>query len=54
MCSRRFLWNFLVVENYGSLVNIFWKTEIIGELYLARSADENVGGSVVDVLSVIF
>ena len=34
----------------GSVVNIFWKTEVIGKLYYVRSADENVGGSVVDML----
>ena len=27
----------------------FWKTEVIGKLYLVRSAYENVGGSVVDI-----
>ena len=28
----------------------FWKTEVIGKVYCIRSADENVGGSAVDVL----
>ena len=32
-----------------SVVDIFWKTEVIGKLYHVRSTDENVGGSVVDV-----
>ena len=47
MCSRHLFCCFLVIENYCSMVDIFWKTEIIGELYLVRSADENLGGSVV-------
>ena len=34
------------------LVDILWKTEVIGELYLVRSADKNVGGSVVVMLWV--
>ena len=28
----------------GSVVDIFWKTEVIGKLYYVRPADENVGG----------
>ena len=28
---------------------MFWKTEVFSKLYYVRSADENVGGSVVDV-----
>ena len=50
MCSRRLVCYFLVSENYCSLVDIFWKTEIIGELYLVRSTDENANGSVVNIL----
>ena len=34
------------------LVDILWKTEVIGELYLVQSADENVGGSVVVIFWV--
>ena len=41
---------FLVIDNHCSLVDIFWKTEVIGKLYYVRSTDENVGGSVVDAL----
>ena len=33
----------------GSVVDIFWNTEVIGKLYYVRSADENVGVSVVDI-----
>ena len=47
MCSRHMLCYFLIIENYCSLVGIFCTTEVIGELYLVRSTDENVGGSVV-------
>ena len=37
-------------ENVGGwVVAIFWKTEVIGELYYVRSSDENVDGSVVDI-----
>ena len=43
MCSFFRHWN------YCSLVDILWKTEVIGKLYYVRSADENVGGSVVDI-----
>ena len=39
----------LVIENYCSLVDIFWTTEVIGKLYYVRFADENVGESVVDI-----
>ena len=42
---------FLVIENYSSLVDIFWKTEVVGKPYYVRSADENVGGSVVVIYS---
>ena len=31
------------------MVDIFRKTEVIGELYYVRSAGENVGRSVVDI-----
>ena len=41
----------LVIENYCSLVDIFWKTEVIGKQYDVRPADENVGGSVVVIYS---
>ena len=41
----------LVIENSCSLVDFFWKTEVIGEVYLVRSADENIGGSVVVIYS---
>ena len=51
MCWRHMFCYFLVTENYLSLVDILWKTEVIGELYLVRSADENVGGSVVVIFS---
>ena len=40
---------FLVIENYYSLADIFWRTEVIDKLYYVRSADENVGGPVVDI-----
>ena len=33
----------------GSVVDIFWKLEVIGKLYYVRPADENMGGSVVDI-----
>ena len=46
MCSRRF---FFVFENYYSLVDTCWKTEVVGKLYYVRSGDENVGGSVVEI-----
>ena len=32
------------------MVDIFWKSEEIGKPYCVRSAAENVGGSVVDIL----
>ena len=51
MCLQNMFRYFLVIENYCSLVDIFWKTEVIGELYLVRSADENVGGPVVVIYS---
>jgi len=35
---------FLVIDNYCSLVDIFWKTEVIGKLYYVRSTDENMSG----------
>ena len=47
MCSRYMFCYFLVIENHCSLVDIFWKNEVIGEPYDVRFADENVGGSVV-------
>ena len=51
-CVRDILFcYFLVIENYYSLVDLFWKTEVIGELHLVRSADENVGGSVIVIYS---
>ena len=31
---------FAVIAIYCSLVDMFWKTEVIGELYLVRSADK--------------
>ena len=46
---RDVLFVFLVIENYRSLVDTFWKTELNGKLYYVRSADENVGRSVVDI-----
>ena len=33
----------------GSVVDIFWESEVIDKLYYVQSADENVGGSVVDI-----
>ena len=51
MCLQNMFRYFLVIENYCSLVDIFWKTEVIGELYYVRSADQNVGGSVVFIYS---
>ena len=48
-CVRDVLFVFVVIENYRSLVDIFWKTGVIGKLYYVRSADENVGRSVVDI-----
>ena len=48
-CVRDVLFVFVVIENYRSLVDIFWKTRVIGKLYYVRSADENVGRSVVDI-----
>ena len=47
MCSRRLICYFFSRSKLLGLVDILWKTEVIGELYLVRSADENVGGSVV-------
>ena len=47
MCSRRLICYFFSRSKLLGLVDILWKTEEIGELYLVRSADENVGGSVV-------
>ena len=44
---------FFVIENYYSLADIFWRTEVIDKLYYVRSADENVGGSVVDILRIL-
>ena len=52
MCLRRFVCYIFVIENYCSLVDIFWQTEVIGELYMVQSADENVGGSVVVIFWV--
>ena len=46
MCSRCFVC-FVLSQN-----DIFWKTEVIGNLYYVRSADENVGGSEVDICSL--
>ena len=34
----------------GSVIDIFWRTEVTGKLQYVRSADENVGGSVVDII----
>ena len=34
----------------GSVVVIFWVSEVIGKPYYVSSADENVDASVVDVL----
>ena len=51
MCSRHMFCHFFVIENYCSVVDIFRKTEVIGELYLVRSADENVDGLVVVIYS---
>ena len=51
-CARDVMFltrHFLVTENYCSLVDIFCKTEVMSKLYYVRSADENVGGSVVDI-----
>ena len=31
------------------MVDIFWKTEVIGKLYYVRSGGENVGGSAVGI-----
>ena len=48
-CARDVLLVFLAIENYCSLADIFLETEVIDKLYYVRSADENVGGSVVDI-----
>ena len=34
----------------GSAVGIFWITQVLGKMYYVPSADEDVGGSVVDIL----
>ena len=51
MCIRdRYYVRSAGVNVGGSVVDIFWKTEVIGKLYYVRSLGENVGGSVLDIL----
>ena len=48
MCSGHYVFFFLSLKITSAWLT-FWKTKVIGNRYYVRSADENVGGSMVDI-----